>query len=332
MKIYFYEILNYKMKTKLFTIALALVISFGAKAQSHPAYPNVSLWNIQYSTVDSVGAIPNSPYTNQYVNTGGIITGKFGYGYYVQTSNAHEWAAVNVYDRTYSPAVGDSVTFTGQVTEYYNETEMDSISNFVIVSSGNQALTPVTYVGLDSIQRRKYQALLVKIKDASCVRYNAAAVWWVFSDSTMTDGVNSEDTIDNIIYSPQHYTPGKRYDITGCVHHEYANWIEPRNKNDIDSVNVFSGIMNYQNNAADISVFPNPNNGKFTLSITSRSISGTNSVEIYNMLGEKVYSSSSIQHPTFNINLSSLPAGIYLYRVLDTNGILLGEGKIIVQR
>jgi hypothetical protein len=54
------------MRTKLLVVAIVLGLTFGAKA----SYPNVSLWNIQYSTVDSCGALPNSPYAGQYVVTG----------------------------------------------------------------------------------------------------------------------------------------------------------------------------------------------------------------------------------------------------------------------
>ena len=79
-----------------------------------------------------------------------------------------------------------------------------------------------------------------------------------------------------------------------------------------------------------ISIYPNPNNGQFT--IGSSVASGQLSVEVYNVLGEKVYSKFNIQHPTFNIDISSQAAGIYLYRVIKEDGSLLGEGKVIVQK
>ncbi len=319
------------MKTKLSIVIFTVLLAFGAKAQFY-TYPNVTLWNIQYSTVDSVGAIPNSPYMNQYVNTGGIITGTFGYGYYVQTSYATEWAAINVYDKTYKPAVGDSVTFTGQVIEYYNETEMDSISNFVIVSHGNQARTPATVVGLDSIQRRKYQGMLVKIKDATCLRYNASAVWWVFYDSTMTKSINSEDTIDNIIYTPQKYTPGKRYNITGCIHFEYANWIEPRNIHDIDSINVTAGIDEYQNNSTDVDIFPNPNNGVFTVSVNSTVNAKNTVVRLTDITGREIYRGQTDIYTGKNslpMNISNLAKGTYLLQISNEQNNTVK--KLIIQ-
>ncbi len=50
------------------------------------------------------------------------------------------------------------------------------------------------------------------------------------------------------------------------------------------------------------------------------------------MLGEKIYSASNIQHSTFNINLSSQPAGVYMYRVVTETGDLTSEGKFIIQK
>jgi hypothetical protein len=50
------------------------------------------------------------------------------------------------------------------------------------------------------------------------------------------------------------------------------------------------------------------------------------------MLGEKVYSQFNIRNPTFNIDVSSQPNGIYLYRVLTTDKSLVGEGKLIIQK
>lgn len=79
-----------------------------------------------------------------------------------------------------------------------------------------------------------------------------------------------------------------------------------------------------------ISVYPNPTNGIFTIEL-----SGKNSryfVEIYNVLGEKVYSNYHIvKSSNYRIDLSSQSSGVYFYRVLNENGSLVGEGKIVKQ-
>ncbi|HXB12022.1 MAG TPA: T9SS type A sorting domain-containing protein, partial [Bacteroidia bacterium] len=93
------------------------------------------------------------------------------------------------------------------------------------------------------------------------------------------------------------------------------------------------GINNLQANNSGVVLYPNPNNGFFQLGIRNYELGDEEIVEIYNMLGDKVYSKTvNIQHSEFNIDLSSQSNGIYLYRVLNENGNLAGEGKFIIQR
>jgi hypothetical protein len=295
--------------------------------------PNVSLYGIQYTTATPA----NSPYMNQYVTTGGIVTAVYNgssgtqSGYYIQNTNANAWSAVNVYDYSHIVAVGDSVTFSGQVQEYYNETEIANVVNFTKVSSNNQTKTPVTVVAFNTIQNEKYEGLLVKVNDVTDVRYNATAAWYVFSDSTITNSVNSEDTVDNIIYT-YGYTQGKKYNITGVVHFEYANWIEPRNINDIDSINVTSGIKNIENNYTDVVVYPNPNNGAFTVSVNVVADEKNTNFILTDLTGRIIYKEQLDTHAGLNayqINTSNIAKGTYFFEI--SNAQAKTVKKIIVQ-
>ena len=126
---------------------------------------------------------------NEYVTTSGIVTAVYNgstgtqSGYYVQTTGAKAWAAVNVYDYSHIVSMGDSIVFSGLVEEYYNETEIANVGNFTKVSSGNP-IPASTLVGLNTIQNEQYEGMLIKVKDVKDVRYNAGAAWYVFSDST----------------------------------------------------------------------------------------------------------------------------------------------------
>ncbi len=95
-------------------------------------------------------------------------------------------------------------------------------------------------------------------------------------------------------------------------------------------VNALATGINSINNKNSFSLYPNPSNGKFTLSLSN--ITDECYIEMYNILGEKMYSQCNIQHPTFNIDISSQPSGVYLYKVLKENGSLVGEGKILVSK
>jgi hypothetical protein len=90
-------------------------------------------------------------------------------------------------------------------------------------------------------------------------------------------------------------------------------------------------ISNIQPIKEAVTLYPNPNNGRFTIKL--QGVRDKEQVEIYNMLGEKIYSSAlSIHNSTFSIDLGTKPAGVYLYRVTNETGTLLGEGKFIIQR
>ncbi len=93
---------------------------------------------------------------------------------------------------------------------------------------------------------------------------------------------------------------------------------------------VSTGINTIQEVGNGVRVYPNPSKGEFT--IQSSVVSGQLSVGVYNMLGEKVFSEFNIQNPTFNIDLSSRPSGIYLYRITSQDGSLIGQGKLTIQK
>jgi len=78
-------------------------------------------------------------------------------------------------------------------------------------------------------------------------------------------------------------------------------------------INVTSLASVSQNNTLenDVSVFPNPSTGIFTIS-SSEKISV---IEIYNTLGQIIYQ-SKVQSPTSNIDLSDKPKGIYFLRII----------------
>jgi uncharacterized repeat protein (TIGR03803 family) len=83
-------------------------------------------------------------------------------------------------------------------------------------------------------------------------------------------------------------------------------------------------------------VYPNPSTGIFTISFAGAQNFMPSTIEIYNVLGEKVYSNSyqplanSYQLKTIDLSLQA--NGIYLYRVIAQHGNLIGEGKVVIQK
>lgn len=95
-------------------------------------------------------------------------------------------------------------------------------------------------------------------------------------------------------------------------------------------INCPTGISEIQDQS-QFQVFPNPNSGKFIIQASNGNVQSS-IIEIYNVLGEKVYTQSITKSSRLTIDLSSQPNGIYLYRVLTYEGEPNGEGKLIIQK
>jgi len=80
------------------------------------------------------------------------------------------------------------------------------------------------------------------------------------------------------------------------------------------------GINEVSDNSS-VRVYPNPSNGIFILQADSQWLLASSRLEVYNVLGEKVYSNTfSTLHSQFSIDLSGQPAGIYILKVLAEDG------------
>jgi PKD repeat protein len=87
-------------------------------------------------------------------------------------------------------------------------------------------------------------------------------------------------------------------------------------------VKIYAPVGMAENDGFAIEVFPNPNNGKFSLDITSATVS-TASLSIFNTLGAVVFAENDLVingklHKI--IDISSLPKGVYRIK-LEGNGI-----------
>jgi hypothetical protein len=67
---------------------------------------------------------------------------------------------------------------------------------------------------------------------------------------------------------------------------------------------------------SNVNIYPNPNNGTFTISSTNNN---GMKIEVYNVLGSKVLSQTSTEDATV-INLGDVAKGIYLVKV-TINGV-----------
>ncbi len=92
---------------------------------------------------------------------------------------------------------------------------------------------------------------------------------------------------------------------------------------------ITSDNTNQNVDLPSLSIFPNPSSGKFTIQLSG--VSGKSSVEIYNVMGQRVTIATLKQvQGDYKIDLTSQPNGIYLYRVISEEGNLLGDGKFVI--
>ncbi len=79
--------------------------------------------------------------------------------------------------------------------------------------------------------------------------------------------------------------------------------------------NVVLGTNDFENKN-DLTVFPNPTSDKITISYPTIKIK---SVDIYNILGEKITSISLENKSNVTVDISSMNSGIYLFRITDSS-------------
>ncbi len=100
----------------------------------------------------------------------------------------------------------------------------------------------------------------------------------------------------------------------------------------VDNINVplALGLNQLGITNDELRIIPNPNNGIFQIA-SSHQLLANSRIEIYNMLGQKVYSHYQItKSSNYQIDLSNQPSGVYLYRVVSPQGENMAEGKFII--
>lgn len=259
---------------------------------------SVSIYDIQHTSADT------SDYYGDPVNTGGIVSAVKSGAYWIQNGSG-PWSGVYVYDSNNSPAIGDSVTFSAIVDEYYGLTELKSISSFTVVSSGNTVeVTPIT---LADGALESYEGVLVEVSDAACESLPDTYLEWVVGDGF------DQLKIGDLMYA---YTPvvGTHYDITGVMDYSFSERkLQPRSVTD---VTVHNGI---DESVQLISVYPNPSSDFIQVTQNMR---GT--LSISDVSGRVVYSAPFAEQAS--IEVGQLDSGVYQ---LVING---QDGQIAVAR
>jgi len=137
-----------------------------------------------------------------------------------------------------------------------------------------------------------------------------------------TSDTNMSDTIEALsVYNGNLYAGGFFDSAQGVPANHIAKWCDTCTPQAINEL---------KQNTNHIMVYPNPSNGVFTFEVKSEQLRDKSTLEVYNMLGEKVY--SNVLHSAFTIvDLSNNAKEVYLYRITASKGNLVANGKLLIE-
>lgn len=213
---------------------------------------------------------------------------------------------------------GSNVTLSGNGASTYTWT--GGISNNVPFTA--TTTTNYTVSGTDANGCVGSVTVTVNVNNLPTVTANStASVICVGQSVTLNGGGASTYTwsggvSDGVAFTP---TVTDTYTVTGTDVNGCENTTSI-----MVTVSACTGINNVSANIAQFVVYPNPNNGDFTISLTGSEKNP--SVEIYNTIGKLVY--KDVLTAEKNNLSTNLAAGIYFINVIE-NGKVIATQKLI---
>ncbi|MCP4633493.1 MAG: T9SS type A sorting domain-containing protein [candidate division Zixibacteria bacterium] len=222
-----------KLKAAIIVCAIFSMLTVAAQAES--------IYEVQYST--NQGGEDDcypSPFVGSNVTIEGVVTcilqGSYP-DFFLQNPDSTTWNGIYIYDIAVDPAIGDYVSLTAQVTEYFGLTEIQDISDFQIVSHNN-ALPETLLISTEdlaggcNIHGESYESVIVRVQNAMVTSDAGYGAHWIY------DGSGDSCKIDDELYKYGDDQPeiaiGSYYDIVGIVMWNYDEYkINPRFADDV---------------------------------------------------------------------------------------------------
>jgi hypothetical protein len=281
------------------------------------------------------------------VNVKGVVTvgeGEFqDFDFFISMPNGGPYKGMHVIDWSGTAGVirGDSVTVSGYVGEYFNETQMVMPFGEAITvhSTGNPVPEAYRYPpSTGTIDSEEWECVLVNMIGSEIVAYypDFPAVWHISNTGSDLDTcrVNDPFYID--------YTPvvGNFVNVRGVMRYAYKSFtIWPRDSADVvDSTTA--GIVDPADTPVRLalSVTPNPmnlsSNVKFALPSSGRA-----SIKVYNIHGQMVETlvdgnvdagEHNMHWDGTNYSGNKVTSGIYFFKLETGKGSVIS--KVVVSR
>jgi phosphatidylserine/phosphatidylglycerophosphate/cardiolipin synthase-like enzyme len=261
------------------------------------------------------GTDADSPYNGQPVTTTGIVTAVAPQGYFIQDGTALR-SGIYIYDQDNSPAIGEEVTLTGTVDEYFELTEIVDVSSFSI-NSYNNTLPDPTLLSTGDANNEDYEGMLVTVQNATCSSTDIGFGEWQVNDGS------GALAVDDLIYL---FSPDLNidYGVTGILSYSFSAYkIEPRSIDDVEiQIPLYFTVAPKESNLTTSSLTVNwetniPANTKLSYGLTDALELGT--LEDLTM---------STTHEVVLENLS--PATIYYVKPFSEDGAEVTPSQTLV--
>jgi hypothetical protein len=303
-----------------------------------------TIYEVQYVP----GPSDSSTYAGEPVNLAGVVTAATGefsdYYFFIQDpddAGKPAFQGVKVYDRTGTVVVsrGDSVTVSGDVWEYFNETEIAMFFPEAITlhSSFNPVPDPYSVGTAEIDTSEKWEGVLVAANTPTVIDPDAGFGEWLISNATPADTCRVGD------YGGYTYTPTQSEVLAyvyGIGMYAYKKYIlQPRDDDDICSPAEAGATEEPERSSrVMLSVRPNPvmDGAEVRFSLPA---AGSASLKIYDVRGTLVRTlvegemAAGPQKAEWNGRSSAggrVAPGIYFVRLQTPGGSMVN--KVVVSR
>lgn len=247
--------------------------------------------------------IPNNWNGYQEAKSGDAYVGIFTYGYdntreYIQVELLEALEADKFYEfKMYVNTANRSGVAINGMGVYFSEEAIEGEDDYQPLDVDPHVINPIDEIMTDT------------------------ADWTLINGYYTAEGGEKFITIGN--YLTDSMTEATMFDIGGGSIQGYS-YIDQVSLIQVDS--IISDIGNYENLKEPTS-YPNPSNNQFTIELNDY-YNGNNQVSIYNLMGNKVIDSKTVNSNKIEMDISMLNQGIYMYYITDGKTVVY-TGKII---
>lgn len=296
--------------------------------------------DVQYTTSAGADGLYPSPLMGQTVTVTGIVTANtFGTTstgpdpkFYISDPEGGPWSGLYIFKFGSGVQIGDMVSVTGAVMEYYGLTEIGGNPTVTVLSSGNAlpapALIATNLCPVTVPVPPATVALIEPYEGVLCMYENVTvtAAPDTHQEFYVTDGSGPGQVDDNGYQYPHSWagvTVGTTWDrLVGIIDYNFNLYgLNPRNDTDMYTVSAQDYVV-----LPDVKLignYPNPFNQNTAISFNLKSAQNVN-LSVYNLRGQLVRTltdgrmSAELHSVDFDGKDNQgnlLAAGVYMYKL-----------------